>query len=68
MNEPTAEIDSYNIYNLRIQIEDFGAYSWKNKLRMESYEDCDGNVYCSGSAILYSSDIVKFECKSISKK
>ena len=25
-NEPTAEIDSYNTCNLRIQIEEFGAY------------------------------------------
>ena len=67
INEPATEIDSYNTYNLRIQIEEFGTYYWQNELRMESHEDCGGNFYCSGAAILNSSVIVKFECKSISR-
>ena len=58
---------SYHVWDLTRLSEEFGAYYWQNELRMESHEDCGGNFYCSGAAILNSSVIVKFECKSISR-
>ena len=62
---PDAVIDSYTTFNLKIQIENFGAYDLQNELRLDAFEDTEGNWYCSGAAIINSSIVVKFECKTV---
>ena len=66
-NAPKMEIDSYTAWNLRTQIRNFGAYYWENDLKLESFEDTKGKFYCSGSAIVNSFIIAKFECTAVNK-